>query len=98
MEYSDEMLELFNDAVVVESGNDLEILSLVDPDGVVVSDGEDSIRVSMGSEVNQALIEADGQTNIVSTTGDSRAESVHITLQELSWSYTGDLTEDSLRL
>lgn len=98
MDYTDEEKERFETIVDVESDHQLEVLSFVKPDAVVVYDGDDSIRVSKGKEENQAFFEAYGQTNTVDTTAQNRTDAVKNGLRDVAQAYDGNLEKAALSL
>lgn len=88
MEYSQDEIEQFEDTLADVSGDALELATIVDPDGLVVSDGDETIRLSFGKQVYQVFVEADGYTNTIHTTGyENRITSMEIALEEIASEY-----------
>jgi len=98
MDYTEEEKDHFENIVEVESNHQLEVLTFVEPDVVVIYDGDDSISVSKGTEENQAFFEVYGQTKEVTTTAKNRSDAVKTALREVAHSYSGDLESASLSL
>lgn len=98
MDYTDKEKAHFEKIVDEDSNHDLEVLSFVEPDAVVVFDGDDSIRVSKGKEEHQAFFEVYGQTRTVDTTADNRTDAVEMALRTVAQSYNGSLERAALDL
>lgn len=97
MDFSEDQLEYF-ESIINNGDSPLEIATYVDPDALVISDGEDSIRVSQGKQENEMLVEADGKTHTVVTTASTRIASMELGLRRLRKNYDGDLEETALSL
>jgi hypothetical protein len=98
MDYNESKRADFETVVDVESNHQLDVSTFVEPDAVVVSDGESTVRVSKGEDKNQAFLEIDGQTKTVDTTAKNRTDSVRTVLRELARDYSGNLENDALNL
>jgi len=96
MDYTTEEKEHFEVIVDAESDHQLEVLTFVEPDVIVVYDGDDSISVSKGKEENQAFFEVYGKTRTIDTSAENRTKAVEKALKQLSRNYTQNLEKDAL--
>lgn len=97
MDFNDEQLEVF-ESIIDKHGSELKITTYVDPDALVISDGAETIRVSQGKGENEMFVEANGKTNIVTTTADDRVTAMEVGLKKLQREYDGFLQETALNL
>lgn len=91
MDYKSCERSLLETAAREASNGQLSVQTFVEPDGVVVSDGRDTIRVSKGKEEATAFVEVEGKAFHVKTTGGSRLVSVEMFIRDLGQTYNGGL-------
>lgn len=85
LDYTEDEMDGFEQVV---SGTALTIETYVSPDGVVLSDGADSVRVSKAKSASKVFIEHDGVPYTFTVNGSTRTESVKLGIADLCANYT----------
>lgn len=93
LDYTEDELSELEDTIEETSNGSITVESVVAPDALVLSDGDEMIRISFGAQVYQILVEADGYTNNIHTTGRRRFDAMKIALEEIGTEYASGNTD-----